>query len=129
MPIHLVAALALGMAAAPHPQAPATPVDVSVVKRDAGGFMFANDRGHGLYTFDRDGVGKSVCNGQCAIAWPPMPVSAGSRPVGDWSVVTRDDGRAQWAYKGRPVYSFARDTGGAQTGDGMAGAWHLISWR
>jgi predicted lipoprotein with Yx(FWY)xxD motif len=23
---------------------------------------------------------------------------------GDWSVVTRDDGSKQWAYKGRPLY-------------------------
>jgi predicted lipoprotein with Yx(FWY)xxD motif len=24
--------------------------------------------------------------------------------IGDWSVIKRDDGRAQWAYKSRPVY-------------------------
>ena len=28
------------------------------------------------------------------------------RPVGAWTTVARKDGK-QWAYKGRPVYTFA----------------------
>ena len=48
-------------------------------------------------------------------------------PSGDWTIVTRDDGQKQWAYKGKPLYGFAKDTkAGDKTGDGfLNGAWHV----
>jgi len=82
-----------------------------------------------LYTFDRDtaGSGKSVCNGPCATAWPPLTASAGAAPTGDWSVVTRDDGSKQWAYKGKPVYYWAKDQkAGDRSGDGFNNLWHVV---
>ena len=56
-----------------------------------------------LYTFDRDaaGSGKTVCNGPCATNWPPLMAS--TSPGGDYSLVTRDDGSTQLAYKGKPL--------------------------
>ena len=77
-----------------------------------------------LYTFDRDaaGSGKSVCNGPCATNWPPL--MADKAPGSDYSVVTRDDGKKQWAAKGWPLYSGSKDTKpGDKTGDGVGGAW------
>ena len=80
-----------------------------------------------LYTFDRDtAAGKSACNGQCATNWPPLMVPAGASASGDWSVVTRDDGGKQWAYKGKPVYFWAKDAKpGDRTGDGFNNVWRL----
>jgi predicted lipoprotein with Yx(FWY)xxD motif len=81
-----------------------------------------------LYTFDRDvaGSGKSVCNGPCAVNWPPLMVTGSATPTGDWAVVTRDDGGRQWAYKGKPVYFWVKDTKpGDRTGDGVANAWRV----
>lgn len=38
----------------------------------------------------------------------------------------RDDGRAQWAYMGQPLYRWAKDQKpGDRTGDGIEGVWHL----
>jgi len=67
------------------------------------GPAMADLRGMALYTFDRDAAGKSNCNGQCAVNWPPLKADGTSQPSGSWSVVTRDDGSNQWAYKGRPL--------------------------
>ena len=81
-----------------------------------------------LYTFDRDatGSGKSVCNGPCATNWPPLMASAGDKASAEWSLVTRDDGSRQWAYKGKPVYFWAKDAKrGDRTGDGVNNVWHL----
>ena len=81
-----------------------------------------------LYTFDRDaaGSGKSVCNGGCATNWPPLMAPPGAQAIGDWSVVTRDDGAKQWAYKGWPLYYWAKDSRpGDASGDGVGGAWRL----
>ncbi|MGW8421812.1 MULTISPECIES: COG4315 family predicted lipoprotein [Comamonas] len=81
-----------------------------------------------LYVFDKDaaGSGKSVCNGVCATNWPPLMVAAGSAASGDWSVVIRDSGDKQWAYKGRPLYYWAKDAKpGDKTGDGfLHNVWH-----
>jgi len=80
-----------------------------------------------LYTFDKDtaGSGKSVCNGTCATNWPPLMAADADTASGDWSVVTRDDGKKQWAMKGKPLYFWAKDTKpGDKTGDGVLGFWH-----
>lgn len=80
-----------------------------------------------LYTFDKDMGGKSMCNGPCATNWPVLMAASGSAASGDWTMVTRDDGTMQWAYKGKPLYTFAKDTKpGDITGDGfLNGAWHI----
>jgi predicted lipoprotein with Yx(FWY)xxD motif len=79
-----------------------------------------------LYTFANDTTpGKSACNGQCATNWPPLMAKADAQPVGKWTAITRDDGQKQWAYDGKPLYAFARDTKAGDTaGEGLLnGAW------
>ena len=83
--------------------------------------------GKPLYTFARDvEPGKSVCNGGCATAWPPLAAAADAKADGDWTVVTRDDGAKMWAYQGKPLYTFARDTAG-QPATGVSAAWPLAT--
>ncbi|RJF77721.1 COG4315 family predicted lipoprotein [Rhodopseudomonas palustris] len=93
----------------------------------AAGKTFVDAKGMTLYTFDKDAGGKSMCNGPCATNWPPLMAAADAKPAGDMTVVTRDDGSKMWAYKGKPLYTFAKDTKpGDTTGDGfLNGAWHI----
>jgi predicted lipoprotein with Yx(FWY)xxD motif len=42
-------------------------------------------------------------------AWVPMYASLLAQPVGDFSILSREDGTRQWAYKGRRLYSYAGD--------------------
>ncbi len=112
------ALLALVTACASTPPAPASVTDGVLV----------GTNGMTLYTFDKDtaGSGKSVCNGPCATNWPPLAAAAGATPSGDWTVITRDDGKAQWAYKGKPLYFWAKDQKpGDRTGDGFNKVWQL----
>jgi predicted lipoprotein with Yx(FWY)xxD motif len=91
--------------------------------------VMTGHNGMTLYTFDKDaaGSGKSVCNGQCATLWPPMMAQADAKASGDYSVVTRDDGGKQWAYKGKPLYFYKTDTKpGDVTGDNFRDVWHII---
>lgn len=78
-----------------------------------------------LYTFDKDTAdsGKSVCNGPCATNWPPLTATAA--PAGDgYSLVKRDDGAMQVAYKGKPLYYWIKDSKpGDRTGDGVNNVW------
>ena len=89
--------------------------------------VLTNSDGMTLYVFDKDaaGAGKSACNGDCATNWPPLMAAAGDKASGDYSIITRDDGSRQWAYKGKPLYRWAKDQKpGDTTGDGVKNVWH-----
>ncbi|WP_459615334.1 COG4315 family predicted lipoprotein [Bordetella sp. 2513F-2] len=91
--------------------------------------VLVDARGMTLYTFDKDtaGSGKSACNDACAKAWPPLAAPADAKPQGDWSVVVRDDGSRQWAYRGQPVYLYASDAKpGDRQGDNFRSVWHVV---
>lgn len=117
---HIAAALVLGSAAlfsaGAHAQA---------VKTQDG--ILVNSAGMTLYTFDKDAGGKSACNDQCAKIWPPVAAAADAKPMGDLTVITRDDGSKQWAHKGKPIYLYAKDAKpGDKTGDNFKEVWHVI---
>ena len=89
--------------------------------------VLTNPAGMTLYVFDKDAAdsGKSVCNGDCAAKWPPLMASANDKASGHYSIVTRDDGSKQWAYKGKPLYLWVKDQKpGDTTGDGVNNVWH-----
>ena len=97
------------------------------VKPVNGAMVAAN--GMTVYTFDADpaNAGKSVCNGPCAALWPPLMVSGGEQPLGAYSVVARDDGSRQLAYKGKPLYFYQADQkAGDRSGDNFKDVWHLV---
>ena len=103
----------------------AEPASMAPTAKDG---MFVTAKGMTLYTFDKDTTpGKSVCNGPCAANWPAALVADDAKATGPWSIVTRDDGLKQWAYKGKPLYAFVKDTkAGDKAGDGfLQGAWHI----
>ena len=54
--------------------------------------------------------GPAGCTGDCVKTWVPLTAPSGTQPADDWTVVARDDGSSQWAYKGWPVYTYALDT-------------------
>ena len=74
------------------------------------GWIMANEKGMTLYTTILDqNPGKSACNDACAKQWPPFAAAADAAPVGDFSVIGRNDGSTQWAYRGKALYKFAGD--------------------
>ena len=94
------------------------------------GGTLVNSAGMTLYTFDKDaaGSGKSACNGPCAALWPALKAADADHASGDWSIVVRDDGSKQWAYRGKPVYLWSKDQKpGDKTGDGVNKVWHIVA--
>ena len=39
----------------------------------------------------------------------PLIATVDGKASGDFTLVTRDDGRKQWAYKGKPLYTWSKD--------------------
>ncbi|EJM70751.1 hypothetical protein PMI29_01472 [Pseudomonas sp. GM49] len=89
--------------------------------------MMVDHKGMTVYTYDKDAGGKSMCNGECAEYWPPMMAPAGAKAEGKWSTIKRDDGKMQWAYDGKPLYTFMKDKKpGDMVGDNMKDVWHVM---
>ncbi len=91
--------------------------------------ILVSSYGKTLYVFDKDSAnsGKSECVAACATNWPPLYIEAGAKLSGDFSVVTRNDGQKQLAYKGKPLYFWSKDANpGDKTGDGFNNVWHVI---
>ncbi len=91
--------------------------------------MLVAPSGMSLYSFDKDtmGSGASTCNGPCAALWPPFAAATAAEPMGNFTIVTREDGSKQWAYKGWPLYTYSKDTrAGDMTGDKFKDVWHVV---
>ncbi len=55
----------------------------------------------------------------CVDVWPPVLASADAKPIGKWKIVTRLDGRKQWAYGGWSLYTSIMDK---KPGDVLGGS-------
>lgn len=90
------------------------------------GTYLVDAKGAALYIFDGDKEsGKSVCSTSCAKSWPPYTPEAGQpEPVSPLTVITRDDGTKQYAYRGKPLYYYAKDSRPDDVkGDGAGKVW------
>ncbi len=100
-----------------------------------GGTVLATAQGFTIYWFAPDTATKSVCNGQCAVFWPPVigtPTAAsGTTLTGKWGTIKRADGQLQATYDGHPLYVFKSDgAAGQDTGNGLnasGGLWWAMT--
>lgn len=62
--------------------------------------------------FVRDGAGlekaSAGCGADCRTGWKPYLAPTLATPSGDWSVMAIARGMNQWAYKGRPLFTYDR---------------------
>jgi predicted lipoprotein with Yx(FWY)xxD motif len=106
----------------PEPPAPTTdiPPGVTIQAGIGGSRFFANAAGLTLYIHDGN---DEPATGDM---WRPVPAGAMIHGFGDWSVVARTDGTRRWAYKGKVVYSYAKDDKPGEPATGMHDGWHPL---
>lgn len=103
--------LAVGLRAQSRPSgAPlATPPEITIQDTPTGP-VFADRMAYTLYVTERDTEPHtSTCFGPCAKEWPPVRAEVDATPFGEWTLVPRPDGAAQWAYRGRPLYRYRHE--------------------
>jgi predicted lipoprotein with Yx(FWY)xxD motif len=94
--------------------------------------VLTNAAGRTLYWFAPDTPAKSVCNGSCAVYWPPVrgPLTATAGVPGQLSTIKRTDGTTQETYDGHPLYTYVGDSGpGQEHGNNLdlnGGLWHVV---
>ena len=128
--------------AAQTPTAPNPAKTVSVVKVDGAGSVLVDSQGDALYSPAQEANGTISCTGSCTSIWVPLTLSMGqSTPTGTagieskLGVVQRPDGSTQVTFDGKPLYTFAQDSGPgvvsgnglADTFDGKSFTWHVAS--
>lgn len=63
-----------------------------------------------LYTPNADVEVAALCvETDCDESWRPVAAPRIARAIGDWDVISRDDGLKQWAYRGQPLFSYTGD--------------------
>ncbi len=122
----LAASAALMFAFCASARADDVPAGIKLQERGHG-WILTDEQGMTLYTYTRDVTpGKSACVQQCAQQWPPVLARENAQSGGDWSLVTRTDGKQQWAFRGKPLYASFRDQKPGNTfGDGTANQWYV----
>ena len=72
---------------------------------EAAAFTLVDTRGHTLYAQAKNA---KCANTDCA-AWEPLAAPTLAQPIGDFTIVEGADGTSQWAYKGRPLFTYSGD--------------------
>jgi predicted lipoprotein with Yx(FWY)xxD motif len=108
---------------------PATPVGITLVNvvqvvgvapPDYLWTRLGDGNGKTLYISAADTApGVSKCTEACAKEFPPVLADAAAVGFGDWSLVKRSEGTLQWAYQGKPLYTFAKETSLIQEVDAL----------
>jgi predicted lipoprotein with Yx(FWY)xxD motif len=110
---------------APPPPKPATsPAKVILTKQ---GPTLVDLNGMTLYYYERDTTGKtSNCNGKCVESWVPLAATADAKAIGDFTVISRNDGSKMWAYRYRPLYTSPADKApGEANGNATTLQWRI----
>jgi len=99
-----------------------------MMSKDKLGMVMTDPKGMTLYTFAKDTSGVSNCTGKCLTAWPAyVAPSQTSNVPANISLVKRPDGTFQYAWKGMPLYYYAKDgDSGDAYGNGIGGVWSVI---
>jgi len=90
------------------------------------GEYLASSSGAALYTYGPDTVGVSHCSGACLSTWPAYVATdtSDTLPANVTVIKRTDNNQSQYAYKGMPLYTFASDSSGQVSGDGV-GSFHV----
>lgn len=105
-----------------------TPPEMSVASTVLGHVLAASSNGQTLYVHNGEITANNVaCADECLETWTPVKAPWSATGNGDFSVHVRPDGVYQWAYEGKPLYSFSGDSEkGDLNGNGVDGLWSAM---
>ncbi|MDX6580842.1 MAG: hypothetical protein QOI10_26 [Solirubrobacterales bacterium] len=111
---------------------------VATTTVDGVGTVLVDSSGSALYSPSQEASGKISCTGSCEQIWKPLTASgtptASADVTGALGTVKRPDGGEQVTLDGAPLYTFAEDSPGQVTGDGVQDSfdgkdftWHAVT--
>jgi predicted lipoprotein with Yx(FWY)xxD motif len=96
---------------------------------DAAAFVLVDQRKHTLYAVGADDSREVArCSTEACNRWEPLSAPQIARAIGDFSVIEREDGVHQWAYRGRALYTYSGDLApGYANGIGVDERWQVAA--
>jgi predicted lipoprotein with Yx(FWY)xxD motif len=79
-----------------------------------------------VYASDQDSAEKSNCDAACEVLWHPMIAPGSAQPHGDFTILTRAPAVRQWAFRHRPLYTYARDEVQGSVDGSEEPGWHNV---
>jgi predicted lipoprotein with Yx(FWY)xxD motif len=100
------------------------PPGLKLARREEG-LVLATMNGRPVYT-SRGARQQRACAG-CEELLKPIAAPAVARVSGDWSIVNAGDGRSQYAYRGKALYSASNDLSDSEIA--QVGGWQTLVYR
>lgn len=104
---------------------PLLPPAFNVVQSSTGRLL-VNKSGYSVYTRDGDDPGKSNCYDECPAEWTPVPAPASVTERGGWTTIERSPGINQWAFRGKPLYTYNNDGEERSFNGADVPGWHNV---
>lgn len=97
-----------GVVRVPVGPTPVLPPEFEVVPMVVGR-MLVDNRGYSVYYWDGDAPNVSKCQRDCLADWTPVPAPAVAKERQEWTIIERSPGIKQWAFRGKPLYTYNHD--------------------
>lgn len=104
---------------------PLIPPAFDVVQSTTGRLVLTRDR-FSVYTWDGDEPGKSNCRDQCLDDWTPVLAPENVIERGGWTTIERSTGINQWAFRGKPLYTYNHDREERRFWGADVPGWHNV---
>ena len=89
------------------------------------GRLITIDRGDSVYVWDGDDKPNvSNCYKDCLTSWTPVLAPEIVKERDDWTIVKRAPGVNQWAFRGKPLYTYNYDRGSRNFWGADVPGWH-----
>lgn len=99
------------------------PPAFSVVQSSTGRLIVTKS-GYSVYTWDGDEPNQSNCHDDCLASWTPVPAPENVVEKGAWTTFERSPGVKQWAFRGKPLYTYNYDPGERSFMGADVPGWH-----
>lgn len=103
---------------------PEVPPGFAVISSPLGRLLVTTDSA--VFVSDYDTPQHSNCNTNCSKIWVPLIAAQLERAQGNWSFAKRGQGIKQWAYNGKPLYTFSMDEHRFGLAGTAVAGWHPV---
>ncbi len=96
---------------------------ISTVKS---GRLLTLSTGFSVYSYDKDAASKPGCTGACLRDWSPVLAGETAVSKGDWTILEREPGVKQWAFRKKPLYTRTADDSARSLEGADEPGWHNV---
>jgi len=104
---------------------PAVPPEFQVLSSSSGRLIVNKER-YSVYTWDGDGPNVSNCQAECLTQWTPVRAPEIATPRDGWTIIKRAAGVNQWAFRGKPLYTYNYERGLRSFWGADVPGWHNV---